>query len=76
MIAPYIHIFIKPNMRQATLYASFLQGWDAYAAALTDDEKAVSPGGRVGVYRAASRKAWLVHEASAYDPKGTIFFLR
>lgn len=63
--------------KQTTIYASLLNGWDKLADAPTDAEAAVAPASaRYGVYRRDSRKAWLVHAPSEYDPHATILIFR
>lgn len=63
--------------KQTTIFASFLNGWDKLADAPTAAEAAVAPvTAQYGVYRKDSRKAWLVHTPSEYDPHGTILIFR
>ena len=63
--------------KQTTIFASLLNGWDKLADAPTAAEAAVAPSAaQYGVYRKDSRKAWLVHTPSEYDPHGTMLILR
>lgn len=63
--------------KQTTIFASLFKGWDKLADAPTAAEAAVAPvTAQYGVYRKDSRKAWLVHTPSEYDPHGTILILR
>ena len=55
--------------KPCTIFASVKQtGWTNLAAPLTEDEAAVAPADCFGVYRDGSRKAWLVHRTSPFDP--------
>ena len=62
------------NGKNCTIYAhkGRALGWKDLASDLTAAELAVPPpDGCFGVYRAGSRKAWLVHRPSPYAPLGT-----
>ena len=55
--------------KSCTIFASVKQaGWTNLAAPLTEVEAAVAPVDCFGVYRDGSRKAWLVHCSSPFDP--------
>jgi len=62
--------------KTATIRASRFFGWDNSVSAATGDEVAAKPSEAAGVYRAGSRKAWLVYEASPFDPRGAVLILR
>ncbi|MBQ6925385.1 MAG: leucine-rich repeat protein [Kiritimatiellae bacterium] len=48
-------------------------GWRALAAPLEGNEIAYRPDGTFGVFRNGSRKAWMVHRSSPYDPHHLLF---
>ncbi len=77
----------EDGTKYVTIRASRNQSWDKYAkvpegleiAATNELVKTLAPDEEfMGVYETAKeeRKAWLIHVASEYDPKGTIFIIR
>ena len=62
--------------KTATIYASSAFHWHEAAATPTEAEAAAMPAGALGVYRAGSRKAWLVDTPSPFDPKGLLLLMR
>ena len=63
--------------KPVTVFASKNQpGWKTLAAPLSDAEKEIAPARCFGVYREESRKAWLVHRTSPYDPSGMMILVR
>ena len=68
---------VGDSWQKWTIFASFLNGWDKLAAAPTAAEAAVVPvTAPYGVCRQDSRKGWLFHTPSEYDPHGTILIFR
>lgn len=62
--------------KSCTIYASKRisdRGWSKLAAGFADSESKYAPEKSFGVYRNGSRKAWLVHRRSSYDPLPTMF---
>ena len=51
-------------------------GWRTLAAPLEGNEVAYRPDGTFGVFRNGSRKAWMVHHSSPYDPHHLLFNLQ
>ena len=51
-------------------------GWRTLAAPLEGNEVAYRPDGTFGVFRNGSRKAWMVHHRSPYDPHHLLFSLQ
>lgn len=65
--------------KDCTIYVSKLidgGAWRALAAPLSGDEGKYAPKGTIGVYRASSRKAWLVHRLSSFDPNHFLMQVR